>query len=235
MRTVMITGADRGLGFSLCKRFLELGDRVIGGRYMKEWKELDGLKEIYGERLMLVPLDIGSTDSVRQAAGMAKALTDSVDILINCAGIDGHMAGVRQGQDYDGILRTININALGAVRMIEAFLPLMDQGKDKKICCISSEAGSVGTCWRDNELEYCMSKAALNMAMAVFHNGLKKEGYDIRMYHPGWMKTYMLGYKSEEADLDADDAAELAVKSFLKEKDRETFLLESYDGTVIPW
>lgn len=235
MRTVVITGADRGLGFSLCKKFLERGDRVIGGRYMQDWKELDELRKAYSETLFLVPLNIGSTESVKQAAALAEKITDKVDILINCAGVDGHMAGVRDGQDFDGILRVMNINALGAMRMIEAFLPLLDKGRDKKICCVSSEAGSIGTCWRDNEAEYCMSKAALNMGMAVFHNGLKKDGYDFRIYHPGWMKTYMLGCKSEEADLDADYAADLAVRCFLKEKVGDTFVLESYDGTIIPW
>ena len=80
-----------------------------------------------------------------------------------------------------------------------------------------------------------MSKAALNMGMAVFYNDLKKDGYDIRLYHPGWMKTYMLGYKSEDADLEASDAADLAVRSFEKPKDGEKLQLDSYDGTVIPW
>ena len=84
-------------------------------------------------------------------------------------------------------------------------------------------------------MEYCLSKAALNMEMALIHNGLKKEGYDVRMYHPGWMKTYMLGYKSEEAELEADTAADLAVDCFLKEKDKDKYILESYDGSVIPW
>lgn len=235
MYNVCITGADRGLGFSLCKKFLEQGDLVLAGQYMPEWKELDKLKESYKDRLQLIPLDVGQTASVRQAAVLASQHTDHLDILINCAGIDGHMHGVREGQDYDAILRVININALGALRMTEAFLPLLDKGKAKKICCVSSEAGSMGTCWRDNEVEYCMSKAALNMGMAVFYNGLKKDGYDIRLYHPGWMKTYMLGYKSEDADLDADDAAMLAIKSFMKPKTDEKLQLESYDGTTIPW
>lgn len=235
MRIVCITGADRGLGFSLCEKFLALGDIVLAGQFMPDWKELDGLKEQYGEKLILIPLDIAKGESVKKAADLAATKVDHVDLLINCAGIDGHMRGVRDGQDYEAILRVINVNALGAMRVTEAFLPLLDQGSMRRICCVSSEAGSIGTCWRDNEAEYCMSKAALNMGMAIFHNGLKKDGYDIRMYHPGWMKTYMLGYKSEDADLEAGDAADLAVANFLKEKDPGQYVLESYDGTVIPW
>ncbi len=235
MRIVGITGADRGLGFSLCEKYLQRGDTVLAGRFMPDWKELDGLKEKYPDRLYILPLDVGQTASVQQAAALAGEYVDHMDILINCAGIDGHMHSVREGQDYDNILRVINVNALGTLRVTEAFLPLLDRGQDKKICCVSSEAGSIGTCWRDNEVEYCMSKAALNMGMAVFYNDLKKDGYDIRLYHPGWMKTYMLGYKSEDADLEASDAADLAVRSFEKPKDGEKLQLDSYDGTVIPW
>lgn len=235
MKTICITGADRGLGFSLCKKFLEKNHLVIAGRYMPDWKELDDLKEMYKERLHMIPLDVGNMKSVRNAAELVAGISDHVDILINCAGIDGKMRNVREGQNYEAILKVMNVNALGAMRVTEAFLPLLDKGEDKKICCISSEAGSIETCWRDNEAEYCISKAALNMGMAVFHNALKKDGYDIRMYHPGWMKTYMLGYKSEDADLEADTAADLAIDCFWKKKDKDRYILESYDGLVIPW
>lgn len=235
MKIVCITGADRGLGFSLCKKFLARGYLVIAGQYMPEWPELSALKMKYKDRLYMIPLDVSDAQSVRDAFELAGKVCDHMDILINCAGIDGKMRGIREGQDYEAILKVININALGAMRMTETFLPLLDKGEDKKICCISSEAGSIETCWRDNEAEYCISKAALNMGMAVFHNALKEDGYDIRMYHPGWMKTYMLGYKSEDADLEADTAADLAIECFLKKKDTAVYALESYDGSIIPW
>ncbi len=235
MKTIMVTGADRGLGYALCKKLLEDNFRVIAGQYMEEWKELDILKHEYGDKLFLVRLDIGDMNIVRAAAEEAEEYTDSIDILINCAGIDGEIRDIRDGYDYHTMLRTIDVNALGAIRMTEAFLPLLDKGTDKKICCVSSEAGSIGNCWRIDETGYCMSKAALNVGMAVLYNRLRPEGYDIRLYHPGWMNTYMMGAREEHADLEPEKAAELALNSFFRERKEESLLLESYDGSVIPW
>lgn len=235
MKTVMVTGADRGLGYALCERILSCGWKVAAGRYMPDWKQLDDLEKQYPENLYIVPLDVGNDQSVKAAVKRVEDFTPSLDILINCAGIDGKIRDIRSGYDYESMLRTLNINALGAIRMTEACLTLLDKGQDKKICCISSEAGSIGTCWRTDETEYCMSKAALNAGMAVLDNRLKKDGYDIRLYHPGWMNTYMMGVKEEHADLDPEAAADLALNSFLKDRERDAIVLESYDGTIIPW
>ena len=67
-KTVWITGADRGVGFSLCEEFLRGGWHVFAGRFMPEWTALDTLKEKYPEALEILPLDVGSDDSVRAAA-----------------------------------------------------------------------------------------------------------------------------------------------------------------------
>ncbi len=161
-KTVMVTGADRGLGFALCEELLKNSGRqactesgttfqVIAGRYMEEWKELDALKRTYPDRLICVPLDVGEDNSVKIAAQKVMERVETVDMLIHCAGINGTIRDIRDGYDYLAMLRTLNINALGAIRVTEAFLPLMDRGTDKKICCISSEAGSIGTCWREDE------------------------------------------------------------------------------------
>ena len=63
-RIVFITGADRGLGFSLTKEFLQAGDRVFAGQFMPRWKELEALKEQEPERLTIVPLDVMKEESI---------------------------------------------------------------------------------------------------------------------------------------------------------------------------
>ena len=64
---------------------------------------------------------------------------------------------------------------------------------------------------------------------------LKKDGYEIRLYHPGWMNTYMKGTKEEHADLNPEEAARLALQSFFKIREQEKLVLDSYDGSIIPW
>ena len=88
-KTVWITGADRGVGFSLCEEFLRGGWRVFAGRFMPEWTALDTLKEKYPEALEILPLDVGSDDSVRAAAKATAARCGHVDLLVSCAGISG--------------------------------------------------------------------------------------------------------------------------------------------------
>ena len=231
-----VTGADRGLGLSLCEALLKRGYFVFAGQYMPHWKELEKLKGKFPGQLICIPLDVGDDVSVKTAAKLTAERSASLELLINCAGIVGKIADIRDGYDYPLMEQTININAIGAVRMVEAMLPLLDRGKEKKICCISSEAGSIGKCFRQDETEYCMSKAALNMAMTVLYNRLKEDGYDFRLYHPGWINSYMMGEeKTTIAELEPEEAAELALQCFEKKRISEAMVLESYDGTIWPW
>ena len=191
-RTALVTGADRGLGSALCAGLLARGWRVVAGQYMPDWPELGALAEQHPDALHVVPLDVGSTASVRAAAEKVAGLTGRVDLLISNAGIGAGRAELGQGLDFPAIQRAYNVNALGAIRLAEAFLPLMGEGL-RRLCFVSSEAGSVSLAHRQGQFGYCMSKTALNMAVRIMHNDLYPEGYTFRLYHPGWMRSYMSG------------------------------------------
>lgn len=229
-----ITGADRGLGFSLCKLLLEKGNIVFAGQYMREWKALSCLQEEYPDSLVCIPFNVTDMDQIKEAAATVVRFTNHIDVLVNCAGINGQIRDIREGYDYERMLNVLNVNALGPIRVVEAFLPLLSAG-DRKIWCVSSEAGSIGECWRKDETEYCMSKAALNMGIQILHNLLHKEDYEFRLYHPGWMNTYMTGSKETKADLDPDIAAKLLLKQLQHEKVKDTLYLEGYDGKIWSW
>lgn len=233
VKNFFITGADRGLGLSLCKLLLESGEKVFAGQYMEDWDELTVLKKIYEDTLYLIPLDISDIESVKKARELTEKQTDHVDVLINCAGIDGQLKDIREGFDYERMLNVLNVNSLGPIRVIEQFLSLLEKG-DRRIWCVSSEAGSIGECWRKNEEEYCMSKAALNMAVKILDNLLSEQGYEFRLYHPGWMNTYMTGTKETKADLDPDYAAKILLQN-LKERKTGQLQLEAYDGKIWKW
>lgn len=217
MESVFVTGADRGIGFALCEEFLKRGYQVFAGQFMPEWTQLEELKKRFGDRLFLVPLNIGSTKSVQEAAAQTAALCDRLDILVNCAGISG-----QPGQE--GFINAVNVNVFGALRMTESFLPLMQDGK-KRLCYVSSEAGSVTLQHREGSNSYCISKTSLNIEIRLIFNHLKPQGYTFRVYHPGWVRSYMSGQKSVQGKYEPEETAAAAVPQFIEDREWEDVLV----------
>jgi len=237
-RTVLVTGADRGLGFALCEGLLSEGWQVFAGQYLPEWHELEALKNEYPKMLHLVPLDVSSMETVKVAAELVQALTDHLDVLISNAGITSETSSftIREPQDYNDMHHLYNVNALGALRVVEAFLPLMEQGHSKRLCFVSSEAGSISRSERTSWFGYCMSKAALNMGVKILFNDLHPAGYTFRVYHPGWMRSYMHGDKNMDATLEPEEAATYAIPILLNNREAEDRLVMiDYEGKEWQW
>ncbi|OGO06834.1 MAG: hypothetical protein A2Y73_03285 [Chloroflexi bacterium RBG_13_56_8] len=216
-----VTGADRGLGQALTVGLLERGWRVFAGQYIADWPQLDELAVRFPQSLHIVPLDVSSIESVRAAAQSVSEMVDHVDLLISNAGIGGGRAEFREGLDYEAMHRTYNVNSLGAVRLVESFLPLTDRGSMKRLCFVSSEVGSIALSVRQGAFGYCMSKTALNMAVRIMFNHLYPEGYTFRLYQPGWMRSYMGGEKGTMGDMEPEESAAQALPLFLNDRDDE--------------
>lgn len=232
-RTIFVTGADRGLGLSVCAALLRQGWQVFAGQYMDDWHELPLLTEQYPQTLHLIPLDVSSLESVQAAARRVEALTDHLDVLINNAGINSpstHVS-IRQPQDYSAMHRLYDVNTLGALRMVETFLPLMERGTTKRLCFVSSEAGSITKAERTNWFSYCMSKAALNMAVKLMFNDLHPAGYSFRVYHPGPVHSYM----NTTGSLEAEEAAARAISIMLGKRNEHRLVMVDYEGQEWPW
>lgn len=218
MKTVFVSGADRGVGFALCKLFLENKWIVYAGRFISYWSELDDLQLKCKDQLVLIPLDIGNDESVRAAVEKVKSTTPVIDMLVNCAGI-------YQDDSVKEMNRMFNINSLGAMRMTEAFLPMMQSGM-KRLCYVSSEAGCISLSWRKEHMGYSMSKSALNMGVKLMFNELQPQGFTFRLYHPGHVKSYMLGdTKSEFGLYEPEDTASVAYQQFVADKQYEDILV----------
>ena len=207
MEHVVITGADRGIGLALSETFVKNGYTVYAGQFMPDWPQLAQLKAQYPEYLHIVPLNVGDDQSVKEAARTIGAMTGHIDYLINCAGI------FPLKDDAADFTNAFQVNSLGPVRMIEAFLPLMQEGR-KKICTFSSETGVIPLMQRVKDFSYCVSKAALNMGMHMLFQKLRPQGYTFRLFHPGWVKTYMYGTKSTEGDFEPEEVAPVAYACF---------------------
>ena len=231
----LVTGADRGLGLALCAGLAERGWHVFAGQYMPDWPELAALAERSRGAVDIVPLDVSSSASVAAAAGAVAQRCDHLDLLINNAGINAGRSELREGIDWEAMHRAYSVNAIGPIRVVGPFLPLMAQGK-RRLVFVSSEAGSIAMCDRTGSFGYCMSKTALNMAVRIMFNDLRREGYTFRLYHPGWMRSYMSGQKNLNADLEPEEAASLALPFFLDDReDEDRLVMIDYQGREWPF
>jgi NAD(P)-dependent dehydrogenase (short-subunit alcohol dehydrogenase family) len=233
-----VTGADRGLGLALCAGLLARGWQVFAGQYQPAWLQLGALRNRFPEALHIVSLDVSSFESARVAAQAVGAVANQVDLVINNAGILSATSprSIRESPDYAEMHRMYDVNALGPMRVVEAFLPLTDHSSLKRLCFISSEAGSIGRTQRTAWYGYTMSKAALNMAAHILFNHLRPEGYTFRLYHPGWMRSYMSGIKSTEGDMEPEEAAVPALAYFLDAKvDEDLLVMCDWQGRAWLW
>jgi NAD(P)-dependent dehydrogenase (short-subunit alcohol dehydrogenase family) len=233
-----VTGADRGLGLALTAGLLDQGWRVFAGQYMPDWPELGALTGRFPDALSIVPLDVGSADSAQAAARAVAAQAGRLDMLVNNAGVNSPTSprGIREQLDYDEMRRLYETNTLGPLRVAEAFLPLVEAGELRRLCFVSSEAGSIGAAQRTSWYGYCMSKAALNMAVRIMFNDLRPAGFTFRVYHPGWVRSYIGGAKNMEADLEPEVAAAPALAYFTQTRDDEDRLvLRDWRGQEWPW
>ena len=235
-QTVLITGTGRpiGLGFNMVKRYLENGDRVFAS-VRRPSEALDALKARYPDTLSILTMDIASTESVNAAAEEAAKLTPCIDLLINNA-TTASPDCMKELPDFnlDYVAPAVNVGAVGPIRVIKAFLPLLKKSETTALIVnISSEAGSIGRCYRTFYLDYGVEKAALNMATKTLHNYFKDEPkLNIIALHPGWIRTN----EGSEAPLDPYEHAETLRLLFEKKRfDKDGPIFITHTGEEYPW
>ena len=234
MKTVLVTGAAGGLGTCLVREYLSRGFRVFGTDNACR-PETDSLLAEEGGRYMFFIADVADSSSVQHLADSVSAETGSLDIIINAAGIiRPESEYLIEDFDIDGSAKLFEVNALGPLRVVKAFLGLLRQGEDKLIINISSEAGSM-TSHADyiNRYDYCMSKAALNIQSVILQRYLKPEGIRVLLFNPGWMHTPMGG---PDAPVDPADSARgiASIAADLRLKP-DSYMYWNYNGTERPW
>jgi NAD(P)-dependent dehydrogenase (short-subunit alcohol dehydrogenase family) len=236
-KTIFITGADRGLGCALAGCFLREKWIVFAGQFMPEWDALEKLKAAYGDSLHIVTLDVSDGDSVLAAYGEVRAKTGRLDMLVNNAGISGSAGDIFALGDLSRGPRLFSVNSLGPLRVTNTFLPLLEDSQSlKRLCFVSSEAGSVSVCHREEGFLYPMSKTALNMAVKLLFAQLRGQGYTFRLYHPGWVRSYMSGKKSTQGKFEPEETAASALRFFVEGQRHEDVLrLVDNEGAVWPF
>jgi NAD(P)-dependent dehydrogenase (short-subunit alcohol dehydrogenase family) len=232
-RRVLVTGASRGLGLEFARRWLEGGDHVFAlARTVKNSSGLAELKEKHPDTLSLFDCDVADDASVQAAAGAVRAQWDSLDVLLNNAGVYGPRDDSIETVDLDEIRRVFEINALGPLRVSRAFLPLIRRGQQPRIVHVTSLMGSIDDNTSGGSYPYRMSKTGLNMASRNLAHDLQVDGVISAVIHPGWVRTDMGG---AGAPLEIEDSVGAMIKTI------ESLVMEHSGGFFdrhgerIPW
>lgn len=187
-KRVLVTGATRGLGLVICKELVKLGAETIGTvrKAGAKWDTTGNYSEIDG-------IEVTSDES------MKKLVSDlggkKIDVLINNAGYFYHAPEPLTDLNFAEEIKMIDICAVGSLRVSSALYNAGLLAKGAKICCITSQGGSVG--WRDvqcptgGDYGHHMSKSAQNMMAKLLANELKSEGIVVSVLHPGFCRTDM--------------------------------------------
>lgn len=229
-RVVFITGAGRGVGLALARACAARGDRVFAG--------VHGGAPDLGAGITSLVLDVADLATVTACAQTIADSAGSVDVVFNNAAILGPLdKGTVGDLDYAAMARVFDVNALGPLRVAQSFWPLLEKGREKLIVNVSSEAGSIAGCGRDGWFGYGMSKAALNMASAQFHNAIRPQGGRVLVVHPGWVRTYMQGKLDEAADLSPEESAGgiLSVVASRGAESHSRPLYLQWNGEALSW
>jgi NAD(P)-dependent dehydrogenase (short-subunit alcohol dehydrogenase family) len=190
MPSMMITSANRGLGLEFARQYAADGWRIFAAcRNPNAAGDLHALTRTGS--VTVFPMDVTDLSSVRYAAAGLK--DESIDVLLNSAGIIGK-PGQRTGHiDYESWEQVLNVNTLGPLRVTEAFVEHVARGERKLIVTITSGLGSLTDNTSGGSIPYRSSKAAVNMAMRSAAIDLAPRGIACVLVNPGWVKTDMGG------------------------------------------
>ncbi len=223
--TVLITGANRGLGLAFARRFSADGFQVIGTA-----RQPDKAVELRALGVRIEQLDVTDADSVRR---LGAAIGDaSVDILINNAGVGAGWRGTLEDLDIDNVERILQVNCLGPMRVTQALLPSLHKGDRKLIVNITSMLGSIERNTRGGAYGYRESKAALNMFTRSIAAELDPHGFTCIAMNPGWVKTDMGGPNARLTPDQSIDAMVTVIEGLSTEHSGRFY---SHGGDRVPW
>lgn len=232
-QTVLITGANRGIGLELARRYLQRGDRVVAtARHPDQAQELAALVATAGEgvqsRLQIHALDVTSEESV--AALAASVSADAIDILINNAGVMTERQS-RIDMDYSGWLAAFDVHAIAPFRLTNIFLPQLQLAERGRAIVISSQMGALSRT-STGSFAYRSSKAAANKVAQLLALELADSGVIVCPVHPGWVRTDMGG---PHADISVEDSCAGLVRLFDGLSAEQSGRFWNWDGTEHAW
>jgi NAD(P)-dependent dehydrogenase (short-subunit alcohol dehydrogenase family) len=233
MSSVLITGANRGLGLEFARQYAADGwDVIATARNPKQSKELEQVAK--NENVSVQSLNVASDESVKALAATLDGTP--IDLLILNSAIftqDGNQFGALS---FIGWRESFETNVLGAIRVAEALIENVAASERKQIVAISTGMGSLetleSTIGFGPAYQYRTSKAALNMAMSILARDVRPRGISVVIFSPGWVQTDMGG---ANAALTPEQSIGGMRKVLRGDPMALTGKFLSYDGSIWPW
>lgn len=237
-QTVLITGANKGIGLETARQLATAGYHVFLGCRDKQRGD-EAVSLLHSEGLTdveLVLIDVVNEESVQQAHDVLAKRIDYLDVLINNAGIPGDFPQPATNTPDETFKQVFEVNVFSVARVVRVFVPLMHKAPNPRIVNVTSDLGSLGLhsdpTWRHYDVKtaaYGPSKSALNNYTIALAYELKN--FRVNAVNPGYTKTDFnnnQGYKTVE-----EGAAPIA-KYAMIDKDGPTGKYFSDTG-VTPW
>lgn len=248
MSSYLVTGCSRGLGLELVKQLLlapasSVKIVIATSRELSTSGALDELLQSSQGRAHHVQLNVLDEESIRSAYQHARQILkdQGLDVLINNAGI--RVIEDNGPCDMHALQSTLETNVVAVHKVSSTFIPLLQQGKQKKIVNITSTLGSIGL----NDYmkmmpmsSYKISKTALNMLTVQYANDLDSGGFTVFCISPGWLRTDLGGPDADLApDVGAKATMDIVYNSTKKDNGmfRDIFVAgeQVYSGDNPPW
>lgn len=242
MTTVLITGANRGVGLGLAKEYAADGAEVIA--CCREPAKAEALKKLAAssKSVRIVPLDVADDASI---ASLKRALGDQpIDILINNAGINGTpKAQSADCVDAESWMMTMRVNALAPVLISQALRDNLRRGSEKRLVAITSVFGSTSVDYaaesavRRERYAYRASKAALNNGMRGLARDWADEGVVVGVFDPGWVRTDMGGERAVASpkSISLEECARHLIRRIAELTPATSGSLQDYQGKELAW
>jgi NAD(P)-dependent dehydrogenase (short-subunit alcohol dehydrogenase family) len=192
MPSAFITGANRGLGLEFARQYSADGWQVFAAcRDPDSASELRGLADASDDKLQMLALDV--TDPVSVKAAAAELDGQAIDLLLNNAGVGGAKGQTIGNINYEAWAKVLDVNAMGPMRIAEAFVDHVARSERKLIVTLTSGMGSLADNTSGGAFAYRSSKAAVNMVMRSLAIDLAARGITCVVVNPGWVRTDMGG------------------------------------------
>ncbi len=227
MKQILVTGANRGLGFEFVKQYLVDGNYVIA--LSRKPEILQSLKDQLPDRLKILSVDLTDFETLEKCATELQG--ERIDILINNAGVFGEEQSF-ENINFESWQKVMQLNVFVPTKIVQTFLPHVLNGKDKKIINITSRMGSIDDNTSGGYYIYRSSKTALNMVTKSLAVDLGKHGVTVIAMHPGWVQTDMGG---NNAPLQPEESISGIRKVIENLKNSQNGKFLEFSGMELPW